>query len=516
MTGANSTWSNSGALYLGNSGDDNTLVISNGGTVIINTAYVGSSSNTIIVTGSNSVWSNAGDCYIGYNHSDHSYNTLIISNGGTIIDHFADLGDDGASSNNTAIVTGVGSLWSNTTGLEIGLTGYNNSLVVSNGGTVYSAYGMIGDYVSGASNNTVQVTGSNSLWTNAGTLTIGYRGNSNTLTIASGGMVAASNVVIASQTGSGGELDFGSYGGSDAAGTLETASIAFGSGTGTINFNQTNSLTLTSAISGSGTIQQLGSGTTILSGDSSCTGFIKVYSGTLVGASSNAFGTSTLSLDGGNVTISNAMTINALDWESNNSIITIATPGTSVLNATGSATTSSLTNYFALGTIDNNTNLILTTIATNDFLNTLEVSGITNASIIEQSVGGTNFYYSYISAGSDLVVTGTETISSNTTLGNVSFSTNSTLVINGGITLTVTNNYTSTNSGTLYVTFGQSTPLVVSNQASLAGGLVVHGGTFDGNVRQLITAGSISRSFSSITGDNPSRYRYRGVCVGDP
>ena len=65
-------------------------------------------------------------------------------------------------------------------------------------------------------------------------------------------------------------------------GTINAPTIAFGDGTGVINFNQSNSTTVSAAISGAGTVNQLGTGTTALSGSNSYTGATTVAAGTLL------------------------------------------------------------------------------------------------------------------------------------------------------------------------------------------------------------------------------------------
>ena len=62
-----------------------------------------------------------------------------------------------------------------------------------------------------------------------------------TLTIRNGGSVSASTVSIASQAGSTGTLNIGAAAGQAAVapGTLNTASVDFGDGTGQIVFNHT-------------------------------------------------------------------------------------------------------------------------------------------------------------------------------------------------------------------------------------------------------------------------------------
>ena len=160
--------------------------------------------------------------------------------------------------------------------------GYGGTLTVASGGTVANANGFIGL----GTDNTALVTGAGSLWTNSGTLTVGGSKNGGaggTLTVASGGTVAAAGgITIAEQAGDTGTLNIGRFGTNDAAGTINVPTIAFGAGTGAINFNQSNSTTVSAAISGSGTINQLGSGTTTLSASSSYTGATAVSGGQLV------------------------------------------------------------------------------------------------------------------------------------------------------------------------------------------------------------------------------------------
>jgi fibronectin-binding autotransporter adhesin len=135
-----------------------------------------------------------------------------------------------------------------------------------------------------SSNNVVVVAGSGSSWSNSGTLTVAV-GGSGTLTVADGGsVVATGGINIASQLGSFGTLNIGALGGSDTAGTVSAPTIALGAGTGVINFNRSDSITISSTITGSvtGAINQLGAGTTILSGNNSgFSGLTTISGGTL-------------------------------------------------------------------------------------------------------------------------------------------------------------------------------------------------------------------------------------------
>ena len=90
-----------------------------------------------------------------------------------------------------------------------------------------------------ARTGTVTVTGAGSTWSNSSGVNIGNSGTG-TLTVANGGIVSGP-VVIATNGGSIGTLNIGAGAGSPAVapGTLNTTSVAFGAGAGTLNFNHT-------------------------------------------------------------------------------------------------------------------------------------------------------------------------------------------------------------------------------------------------------------------------------------
>jgi fibronectin-binding autotransporter adhesin len=275
VTGAGSLWTNVFGLAVGAGGSGHSLVISNGGTVATDGAWVGANSanNTALVTGAGSLWTNSNFLALGLGDgNDNSSNSLVISNGGSVATLSVSVGSGPTSSNNTVLVTDGGT-WTNSSIFTIGREGRGNSLVISNGGRVQNNAGVIGDFTNSL-NNSVLVTGAASTWTNSGALTIAQRG-SGTLTVASGGSVASSGITIASSNTATGTLNVGRFGTNDTGGTIIAPTIAFGAGTGAINFNQSDAVTITSAISGAGTINQLGDGTTVLSGGSANT-----YSGT--------------------------------------------------------------------------------------------------------------------------------------------------------------------------------------------------------------------------------------------
>ena len=189
VTGAGSVWNNGLDLYVGATGSFNQLTISNGGQVFNANGYIGSDSNsfnnTVTVTDAGSLWSNIGDVFLG---ASGSSNSLTISNGGQVFGNNAYIGNNIGASNNSVLVTGAGSLWNNSGDLYIGATGSFNQLTISNSGQVFNANGYIGSD-SNSFNNTVTVTGTGSVWNNSGNLYVGNYGSSNSLTIANGGVV---------------------------------------------------------------------------------------------------------------------------------------------------------------------------------------------------------------------------------------------------------------------------------------------------------------------------------------
>jgi hypothetical protein len=318
VTGEGSRWSNATSLYVGNSGSGNSLSISNGGTVFSEVGWIGfgssdnwlgfgSSNNTVLVTGTGSLWSNSLDLHVGGEFS--SGNNMVISNGGMVFSGSAQIGD-WESSSNTVLVTGTGSLWSNSGSLAVGVwdDDSGHSMVISNGGMVFSGSAEIGNF--GSSSNTVLVTGTGSTWSNSGSISIGVSGGGE-ITVAHGASVmAASGITIAVDTNATGALNIGRYGTNDSAGAINASTITFGKGTGSINFNQSNSVTISSTLSGAGAINQLGSGTTILTGDNTYSGTTTISAGTFQVGNGGASGT----IGGGDV-VNNASLV--FNWSVN-------------------------------------------------------------------------------------------------------------------------------------------------------------------------------------------------------
>ena len=232
-----------------------------------------------MVGGSQPVYKNLGNLYVGSNSSSVS---ISISSGSTNLSNTY-VGYSSKASKNLLNISGENTVLENIGDVFVGYAGADNRMVVSGGGMLLDVNGVIGSSNS-SSNNTVRVTGSNSIWSNTGTLTVGNDG-SGALTVSEGGKLVATGMSIANSTKSIGTLNFGSFGGADTVGTISVPTIGFGRGKGIVNFNQANTCEVSSAISGHGSLNQLGAGTTVLTGSNTFSGGTTVSLGTLEASS---------------------------------------------------------------------------------------------------------------------------------------------------------------------------------------------------------------------------------------
>ena len=364
------TFTNVGQLTIGNYGNSNSLVITNGGVVSNSNGLIafrpGSTDNSVTVDGTGSQWNNSGFLYVGRQGDNSSLtisNSAVVTVSGTDPTGFSSfIGYKGPASNNSVLVT-TGGAWNNSQGLVVGGigTGTNNSMTVSVGGQVTNTVGSIGD-VSTSTGNSVLVTGTGSKWTNNGNLYVGYAGGG-ALTVADGGNVSASAITLALMESSTGTLNIGSGG---AAGTITSPTITGGDGTAVVNFNHSDSLTFTSLITGNLSVNKFGAGTTILTASNSYSGGTTVKAGTLslgeggainhsaanlvVGDTVGDFGT--LDLNGGLISASNgiignavgssgAATVSSGTW-TNTGDLTIGLSGTGTLNVSGGSVSSNI------------------------------------------------------------------------------------------------------------------------------------------------------------------------------
>jgi fibronectin-binding autotransporter adhesin len=283
VAGAGSTFATSAINAVSASGSA-IIDVDNGGTLTgTNLALraTGSPANAqLTISGAGSLVDLSGSLMIASQAANNTA-SLTISDGGTLQSGM--LNAIGALAGNTVApvvtVTGAGSSWSG--GVLVQRTGQFSIL---DGGAASFDSVQIGTVDASA-----LVSGAGSTLSTTQGLVVGSMSNvsgSGVLTIADGGRVtAAGGIVIADDNaGTNGTVNIGGAEGSAAAaaGFVEGA-IAFGPGSGRLNFNHTDpDYGFASAISGIGAINQL-AGLTRLTGDSSAfSGLTTVSGGTLL------------------------------------------------------------------------------------------------------------------------------------------------------------------------------------------------------------------------------------------
>ena len=304
VIGAGSTWNNSSRLYVGRGGEG-ILTVSDGGAVSSTHGTIGYNSGSIgsvEVTGIGSTWVNSSWLNVGHG-------TLMVSDGGVVRNTWSFIGAHGGL-NSAVEVSGAGSTWVNSSWLYVGGAG-ESTLRVSDGGAVRNNNSIIGNYSS--TNSSVEVTGTGSTWVSSGELTVGEDGDG-ALTISEDATVSVSRATLlgSKSTGSG-ILNIGAAAGDAAvgAGVLNTATVTFGPGTGTINFNHTDTdYIFIPQIVGNGAVHQL-SGTTILSTtNSGYTGGTTVSGGVLDVRNGDALAnTGEVNVSGGRLLITDTETV---------------------------------------------------------------------------------------------------------------------------------------------------------------------------------------------------------------
>lgn len=312
VTNIGSAWDISGNIRVGNSGTG-ILTISDGGTVSNVTGRIGEnagSNGTVTVTGSGSTWTNSANLVVGIS----GIGNISITNGGKVSNATGIAGYYAVGSGVISI-SGVGSLWTCLNGSTIGRFG-TGTLAISEGGVLSTNEGNLAYW--GGSEGIAIVSGIGSTWIASDLLRIGVYGEG-TLTLSDSGTVSTTSAIIANSAGSTGTLNIGAAAGDAAvaAGTLDTPTVTFGSGTGKLVFNHTateaNPYLFAPDISGNGDIIAE-HGYTWLTGDlSTYTGTTTVSTDAMLNIGSSYGGDLTIN-DGGTIavndTVSGAVTVN--------------------------------------------------------------------------------------------------------------------------------------------------------------------------------------------------------------
>ena len=188
----------SGGIMVGDASGTAEMIVANGSRVNSDIGFVGfvgfgtNASGLVTVTGDGSVWSNSTGLLVGQGAGSR----VSVLDGGQVDSEIGWVGLTDHAMDNTVVVSGAGSKWNISSGIEIGFVGSGGSMLVANGGQVANdGYGSIGN-ASSANSNFVTVTDADSVWDNAGNLYVGYNGSGNTLRIEDGGKVYAQNSAI--------------------------------------------------------------------------------------------------------------------------------------------------------------------------------------------------------------------------------------------------------------------------------------------------------------------------------
>ncbi|HEX2861515.1 MAG TPA: PEP-CTERM sorting domain-containing protein, partial [Lacunisphaera sp.] len=258
---------------------------------------------------------------------------LVIDNGGHATDYFGVLAQ-GSGSTATAIVSGAGSFWDHSSGMDIGHSGVGTLNILNDGDvTITGPWAFLGWTSSG--NGTVNLDGMGSTWSIGGEVLVGGSGTG-TITVGNHAALhvnaGASNLILGSSTmSSTGTLNIGAALGDTAAagGLINAAAITTGSGTGTLQFKTIASsaspyyltrdgTTGGPAVAVSGAVQVINTaGYNVLTGANAYTGGTAITGGTLVAGNDLALGLGAVVLNGGTlsvasgITFSNTLTIGA-------------------------------------------------------------------------------------------------------------------------------------------------------------------------------------------------------------
>jgi T5SS/PEP-CTERM-associated repeat protein len=204
----NATWTNTNLFRVGSGGTQAKLTVGAGGVLNSLTGVIGyGSGSTSALTNTlgtaeidNGSWSNSGDFHVGW----YARGTLAVRNRGVLDDT---IGTIGYAETAIGDVTISNSTWTNRGALNVGYNG-QGTLLVTQGSTVTNTVAILGAYGSAAG----KVTVDDAAWTSSGELYVGYglpgtgSGARGTLTVRNGGVVSATNALIAHVAGSSGDV----------------------------------------------------------------------------------------------------------------------------------------------------------------------------------------------------------------------------------------------------------------------------------------------------------------------
>ncbi|TPW33084.1 hypothetical protein FJU08_00495 [Martelella alba] len=358
LSDSDSSLTTTNAITVASSGTG-TVTVSDGATLSTNGAVIGENSGadgSVTLSGDGASWTNSSTLVVGQSGTG----SLTVENGATATNTTTTIGAD-ATGEGSVTVTGTGSTWTVNGDLTVADSG-TGSLSVEDGGTVTSTQTVIGS--ASGSTGSVSVSGASSTWTVTGGITVGASGTGS-LTVADGATVTTDSLTIASESGSTGSLNIGAADGETAAaaGSLDVDTVSFGSGTGTLVFNHTDSdYVFDTVVSGTGSIL-VESGTTILTAENTNEGTTAIYDGATLQIGN---GGTTGSL-GGNVSIADGGTLTFDRSDAISFAGTISGDGTLVKDGAGTLTLTADSDFSGTTSVTSGTLLVDGTLSSSLF-----------------------------------------------------------------------------------------------------------------------------------------------------
>lgn len=274
-------------LRVGQSGIG-TINVTNGGKLATDRGYVGEDASgvgIVTVSGSGSEWHDYMELVAGYS----GQGSVTVTNGGKLTTNGSMRLGQVAGSHGEVIITGSGSQAQFMNTLAVGKGGFGKLSILD--GAQATAEGYPQSFVIGeaaSSVGEVLISGLHSKLTSKNDVTVGQAGWG-TITLQEDGILDAPGILLATENNGSGTLNFGS---SDlahptSAGSTTASTVTFsskGGATSTVNFNQTNDITVSTVMKGDkGAINKRGLGRTILTGNSqNFKGQTTVSKGTLI------------------------------------------------------------------------------------------------------------------------------------------------------------------------------------------------------------------------------------------
>lgn len=474
---------NSGTtLQLGNGGGTGTVAgtITNDGTLAFNrgglhnfTNNIGGTgsltkdgTNTLVLSGTNNYSGgttvNSGVLQVGNGSTTGTMGTGAVLNNAAIIINRSNSATFANDISGTGTLTKQGA----NTVILTGANSYSGNTSISAGTLQIGNAGTIGTLGSGSVTNNATLT-----FNRSDNLTSGNNiGGTGALTKLGAGTLTltGSNSYAGITTITGGTLQIGNAG---TAGTLGSGNVT---NNAALAFNRSDSITVANTISGTGTVAQNGSGTTILTSSSnSYSGATTVSAGTLQVNVNDALGTNAA---GTTVSAGGSLKLNGVNYSTAEAL---------TINGTGAGGSGALTNS-----------------GTSTYAGT--ITAATNARI---SAGGGTLTLTggLVKDGTTLTLTGGGSININGT-GISGASANSDLVVDGtSVTLNATSTYNGPtfirNGGTLVAAVANALPTSPRSALSLDdSGTGSSSLTINANVQAASLSGASTSNVSSATG----------------